>query len=236
MGVRLTADGRWYGLVVLGFTAASLNTGANLLLALAGGLLGVIAVNALLARRAVRGLVLGLDGPAQVAQGSPWRLTLRLSAANPRGCPLALRIRCPWSETPQALAGIPAGATLHLSLRPDAELPRGEHTLDGVQVACAAPFGLAEARAVARARHTLLVTPRVYPLRTGALERVERGEGNAAAAYLQGAEQRDRVRSLREFRAGDSPRAIHWRSSARRGSLVVREFERGVPERSCVVV
>src|SRR5438445_186493 len=32
---------------------------------------------------------------------------------------------------------------------------------------------------------------------------------------------------LRQFRAGDSPRWIHWRTSARTGELVVREFDHG---------
>jgi len=32
---------------------------------------------------------------------------------------------------------------------------------------------------------------------------------------------------LRQFRPGDSPRWIHWRTSARTGELVVREFDHG---------
>ncbi len=30
---------------------------------------------------------------------------------------------------------------------------------------------------------------------------------------------------LRDYRSGDSPRWIHWRTSARRGELMVKEFE-----------
>jgi uncharacterized protein (DUF58 family) len=40
---------------------------------------------------------------------------------------------------------------------------------------------------------------------------------------------------LRPFRPGDSPRWIHWRTSARRGELMVREFE-DVPGDDIVLV
>src|SRR5262249_54217276 len=35
----------------------------------------------------------------------------------------------------------------------------------------------------------------------------------------------DDFHGLREFRSGDNPRAIHWRSTARRGELILREFQ-----------
>src|SRR5262249_46220176 len=39
------------------------------------------------------------------------------------------------------------------------------------------------------------------------------------------ASARTEFHALRAFRSGDSPRWIHWRTSARRGELMVREFE-----------
>jgi uncharacterized protein (DUF58 family) len=41
---------------------------------------------------------------------------------------------------------------------------------------------------------------------------------------------------VRDFRPGDSPAHIHWRSSARRGSLVVREFERPLAPAATIVL
>src|SRR5262249_46573352 len=34
----------------------------------------------------------------------------------------------------------------------------------------------------------------------------------------------DEFHHIREFRAGDNPRAIHWRTTARSGELMVREY------------
>jgi len=228
-------DGRWYALVVLGFTAAALNTGANLLLALAGVGLGLVVGNGIFARRALKRLRVQLNGPGQVAQGSRLRLGVEVWGGR-RGSPLAWVADADWADRPLGALGVPPHSRVRLSLEPAEPLRRGQHTLGALRLTCDAPFGLVEARVFPSASHTVLVTPAVFPLRSGALEVRARGDGVAVSNWLQGAEQRDRVRTLREFRAGDSPRAIHWRSSARRGSLVVREFERGVPERACVVV
>lgn len=35
----------------------------------------------------------------------------------------------------------------------------------------------------------------------------------------------DEFHRIREFRSGDNPRSIHWRSTARRGTLMMREYE-----------
>jgi uncharacterized protein (DUF58 family) len=42
--------------------------------------------------------------------------------------------------------------------------------------------------------------------------------------------------SLRDYRAGDDPRRVHWRSSARRGELVVRQDERAGPRPATVLL
>ena len=80
-------------------------------------------------------------------------------------------------------------------------------------------------------RNRVIVLPRLGTLHTGRLRRW----------LMQSARPDERVRrnrrrlsqevefhGLRQFRPGDSPRWIHWRTSARSGELMVREFDQGV--------
>jgi uncharacterized protein (DUF58 family) len=77
-------------------------------------------------------------------------------------------------------------------------------------------------RTFARSQH-LLVTPRVHQLpaiRLGA-DRAGSGENRPRAIAAAGEEDA----TVREYRDGDDLRRVHWRSTARRGSLMVRREE-----------
>jgi uncharacterized protein (DUF58 family) len=49
-------------------------------------------------------------------------------------------------------------------------------------------------------------------------------------------EREAEVHGLRDYRAGDSPRRVHWKATARRNRLTVREYEDAAPPRLLVVV
>ena len=49
-------------------------------------------------------------------------------------------------------------------------------------------------------------------------------------------EREAEVHGLRDYRAGDSPRRIHWKATARRNRLTVREYEDAAPPRLLLVV
>jgi uncharacterized protein (DUF58 family) len=54
----------------------------------------------------------------------------------------------------------------------------------------------------------------------------ERARTGAGEQYL----------GVREYRPGDPPRSVHWRSTARAGKLIVREFEEEVASRVALVI
>jgi hypothetical protein len=93
-----------------------------------------------------------------------------------------------------------------------------------------APFGLFRARRRVEASLDVVVYPEVFPLagiRTASLP-VD-GRNLPSPARTTG-----EIRGAREYRSGDSLRAVHWRSSARRDELMVREHDRS-PETQVTV-
>lgn len=101
---------------------------------------------------------------------------------------------------------------------------RGPLVLAGGQLACTDPFGLFRSFCRTAAPRTVLVLPRRYPLPPLALPgqtQYQRG-GVAMAA---GVGESEEFVALREYRRGDSLRRVHWRSAARLGELIVKEFQ-----------
>jgi uncharacterized protein (DUF58 family) len=99
-------------------------------------------------------------------------------------------------------------------------LRRGVLGATGWIVGTSDPLGFFLSRRPRRDSHVAIVYPRFRSLshRTRALE-VE------AALTAPRAGAGNELFGIREYRPGDSLRRIHWRTSARRGELVVREYE-----------
>lgn len=103
-------------------------------------------------------------------------------------------------------------------------LRRGLFRFDGLVLSRTDPFGLFRAFSRFRAPDTILILPKRYPLPSIVLPGTMRlQQGGVALASNVG--QSDEFVSLREYRRGDPIRRIHWRSWARMGKPIVREFE-----------
>lgn len=103
-------------------------------------------------------------------------------------------------------------------------LRRGLFRFEGLTLSRTDPFGLFRAFARLPAPETMLILPKRYPLPEIALPGTTRfHEGGVALASNVG--QSDEFVALREYRRGDPLRRIHWRSWARIGRPIVREFE-----------
>lgn len=98
---------------------------------------------------------------------------------------------------------------------------RGWHRLPGVSVSTGFPFGLFTKRCCPLPDRPILVFPAIRPitpLELSALAVTQEREGRRRG-------QSSGLHSLRDYRDDDDPRFIHWKSSARVGSLMLREPE-----------
>ncbi|HTO11057.1 MAG TPA: DUF58 domain-containing protein [Candidatus Binatia bacterium] len=123
----------------------------------------------------------------------------------------------------RALPPLPPGgeATVRLELTP---LRRGRVTFTHTTVARRDPLGLVRALRRAPAPDTLLVLPRRYPLPAVALPGTRRYQPGGIALATSVGDSQEFV-ALRDYRPGDPLNRIHWRSWARTGKPVVREYQ-----------
>jgi uncharacterized protein (DUF58 family) len=103
-------------------------------------------------------------------------------------------------------------------------LRRGILQFKGVTIALPDPFGLFRGFQKVSAPQTVLILPKRYPLPPIALPGAMRyQEGGVALAANVGSSEE--FVALRDYRHGDPLRHIHWRSWAKIGKPIVKEFE-----------
>jgi hypothetical protein len=103
-------------------------------------------------------------------------------------------------------------------------LRRGRLTLTGLAIVRTDPFGLWKSYKKIPMPQTVLVLPKRYPLPTIPLPGTRKYQpGGVALASSVG--DSEEFLSLRDYRPGDPLRRIHWKSWAKRGEPIVKEYQ-----------
>ncbi len=233
-GWHLPREGRLWIVVILGLWLTGWWKGINLILLLCYLMICVLGTNLLLARRQVGHL------RAERLEDGP----IFAGSSLPRGVVVANeRLGSAMGFAVGEIAATDQGARTHLGwfvLQYSGEFPlrlvqaqrfpeRGLYRSGPVLAWSRYPFGLVQySQQIAEATEVL-----VYP-RLGHLDRRRMADWLGGATAGDGrhhalirrpfASQEAEVHGLRPFRPGDSPRWIHWRTSARRDQLMVREY------------
>jgi uncharacterized protein (DUF58 family) len=134
---------------------------------------------------------------------------------------LALNRRASVAEQPLPAVPPDGEVEVTLTLRPR---QRGRLALTGTTLARRETLGLARALRPQPAPGSLLILPRRYPvppLTLPGTRRYQRG----GVALAQSVGDSEEFVSLRDYRPGDPLKRVHWRSWARTGRPVVREYQ-----------
>ncbi|MFQ5580166.1 MAG: DUF58 domain-containing protein [Nitrospiria bacterium] len=101
---------------------------------------------------------------------------------------------------------------------------RGRLCLNGVTIARKDPFGLVKTPLTVRENQTVQVLPKRYPLPAIQFPGVKKYQQGGVAMTSSVGESEDFV-SLRDYRIGDPMRRIHWKSWAKIGKPIVKEYQ-----------
>lgn len=179
-----------------------------------------------------------------VEAGNTTAVTLRVDNLSKRATtPVRWRDSLPWRPWVTDSGWLPrltaksrvgtdrSAAQLSYSLTPTS---RGVFEIGALVVEATDPFELAWGAWSVGSVSSLVVTPRVAQLATTALI-AQTGDGEARVVQRRSAGDDDDAMT-REYRRGDAMRRVHWKASARHGSLMVRQEEQhSYPEARIIV-
>lgn len=233
--VLLTFEGCCY-LVIAGFIlAGAMARQINLLMILFGLLAGAFLVHWRLVSKMVRKIEIERKLPESISAGD--LLVVELVGVNRRRRLGAWALEAADAierEAPAGRSPTTTGRALFSYLPPRHEgrttyrgrlYQRGRYRFGPLELSSRFPLGLLRYRGTLDVPGTLLVYPRVGHL-TMAWRRWQEGleSSGGKSSPRRGMLEGD-FYGLRDWRSGDSRRWLHWRTSARRQTPVVRQFE-----------
>jgi uncharacterized protein (DUF58 family) len=101
-------------------------------------------------------------------------------------------------------------------------LPRGRYAFTDVRAVLEDPFGLERLEVPVGGEGTLLVYPRLVELDGLFSQGIEASQGRRVALWRPAGFD---LHSVREYQQGESLRKVHWPTTARRGELMVKDFD-----------
>ncbi len=217
--------------------------GFNLLLVLAGLLVGALIMQWRWSRRSVEAVRVQRRLPTEAFAGKPFRVRYRLRNHS-RILPVwMMRIEDRIESLDgidKALAVCGVGAiSPQQTVVPHYDClvaRRGRYRFGPIGLMTTFPFSLFSSRQAADEVAELHVFPELLTLRGRWQQRLSsRSGGVATTARRSGAVEGDFF-GLREWQTGDSPKWIHWRTTARLNELAVRQFEQQRRFDTCVLV
>lgn len=232
--LRFTREGRYFVAITVGIGLAAINTGNNLLYLLLGWLLSVIIASGALSEVSMRGLKVSRRPPPRVFARQPFLMEISVENVKDSLSSYSIEIEDLLDYEPLDkkcyFLKIPHGRVQRTSYR-HAFGKRGMYRFSGFRIGTKFPFALFRKTRDVDEPGEVLVFPTIYPVPVPVPR--ARTVGGSVAVKLG---RRGEFFGLREYRHGDDRRDVHWRSSARSGRLLVREYQEEAQKRATIFV
>ncbi len=233
--LRFTREGRYFVGITLGVGFAAINTGNNLLYLILGMMLALIILSGVLSEISLRHVRVKREPPTRIYASRPFLMSMSVRNAKTRFPSFSIEVEDLVDGEPLDkkcyFLKIPAGRTQETSYRYLFER-RGLYRYDGMRISTKFPFALFRKSREADLGAEVLVFPAIKPVPDLVSDDRRRPGEEGDLRKGRGGE----FHGLREWRAGDDARDVHWRTSAHAGRLMVREWEVESARRVSVVL
>jgi uncharacterized protein (DUF58 family) len=235
---RLTREG-WQFSFMIGFVIlGAVVRNVNLLVILAGTMLGFLLIQWRVSARSIYGISARRKLPRNMHARKPFDVEVAVS--NPKRFLGAWWVVVEERITPQTHLSLVSGSaqtigllfpslpprTTHVQRYQCFAPKRGEYQLLGMEITTRFPLGLMKGILPPIGNDSIIVQPALGKLLPGWTDLFETKRSGARHRQARSVSDEGEFFGLRTYRPGDSPRLIHWRSSARLGELMVKQFQR----------
>jgi len=227
--IRITNFGLGYILMCLIVAIGATNTGNNGLYLVLASMLAAMAVSGFVSRRNVRGVSCEIEPAGEIFAGRPALLRVHLENRLKNATAQGLFFLHEGLPGPLWVDPLPPGGRREVLVE-GAFSRRGVVREPDAGLLSRFPLGLFRKYSRAAVRREIVVYPSPEP---GSVPEPPPEDSRGGRPHHRRRGGGAEIRTLREFVAGDDPRDIHWKQSARARRWIVRERE---AERDRVVV
>ncbi|MFO0889582.1 MAG: transglutaminaseTgpA domain-containing protein [Isosphaeraceae bacterium] len=242
----VTREGGFYFVVMLVLLVAGLVQQVNLILLVSTLAAGPLLTSWIGSRSFLRKLSVVRRVPAYVFSGDPLVIDYALENGKRWTSALALFLEDAMVPADRSASGtavqprvffprVPSGERVRMRWQ-GASPRRGKYRFNDLDLGTRAPFGLVEQRVTIPLSEEILVYPQIGQLGRRWMQLQRQSSENRLGKRHDRSSQQEEYHGLRDYRSGDSPRWIHWRTSARRGELMVKEFEQENEQELAILV
>ncbi len=201
------------------------NVGSGWLYVLTTLLLSLPLLSLFINRINLRGLATGMKAPSSLTAGETLPAVLEIGNRSrlPR---FMLQLDYEFAGSSEKLFVPMLGPRQTLRVDLDfVDVRRGVYSGGAIDLCSASPVGLARSRRRLKAACPLVVYPAWHAL-AGDWTSGQKNTGYMVSSAIPTRHTASDYLGVRDYRPGDSPRSIHWRSAARTGNLAVIEYAR----------
>ncbi len=223
--LRVTREGKWFIAVLFCIGLAAINTGSNLLYLMLATLLSLIIISGLMSESTLKGIRAVRHTPRKIFRGTPAAFVFNIDNTKRFFSSISFDL----AESPVEGLDAPPVYVLKLSAgRSEVRSAgytfkkRGRYTLPGLKLTTLYPFGLFLKGRTEAVFDTVMVYPRIKPVRTVLQKTLASREGERVFKKGAGSD----LHNLRDYVPHEDSRFIHWKSAGVSGGLKVKEFER----------